>query len=53
MNKEIDGSIYTGEWKKDKRHGKGVNINSKGIKKEGNWINNVFQGEGSACCLIF
>lgn len=56
-----DGSVYTGEWKDDKMHGRGklksnqiVEISGdrvksrKGIEYEGYWIEGMLQGKGTA-----
>ena len=37
-----DGETYEGEWKDDKRHGKGHNVYPDGKIKTGKWIENIF-----------
>lgn len=40
----VDGSVYTGEWKKGIQHGQGKMKFSDGSSKEGTFENNVFIG---------
>ena len=37
--KYFDGTIYDGEWRDDKRNGKGIMKDSEGKKYSGEWIN--------------
>ena len=41
-----DGSIYEGNFKKSKCHGKGRLINSDGDVYEGDWMDGMVHGEG-------
>lgn len=41
------GSIYKGEWKDNRRHGKGTIESQNGERYEGNWVNGKRQGEGA------
>ena len=41
-----DGSVYTGDWKGQKRHGHGVCKFKDGTDYEGTWENDVYHGEG-------
>lgn len=41
-----DGSIYTGQWKDDKRHGEGRQIYVDGDFYEGQWFQNKASGKG-------
>ncbi len=39
----IDGNIYTGEWRANRKHGKGIFKDKNGnVVQEGFWKNNVF-----------
>ncbi len=42
-----DGSIYTGRWLNDQRHGFGVNIWPEGSRYEGQWSNDKCHGRGN------
>ena len=41
-----NGDEYTGDWKNNKRHGKGVFISMIGDKYEGDWSNDMKHGIG-------
>lgn len=46
-----EGDVYSGEWREDKRHGKGTvtYVSSKGSvveKYEGDWVNGKMHGHG-------
>lgn len=43
--KEADGSVYTGQWLKGKKHGKGKLDKGQGIVIEGRWTNDVLSGQ--------
>ncbi len=51
MDKDIytypDGTRYKGEWKDNKRHGKGVLIRPDGTKYSGEWLNDKPDGQGT------
>lgn len=40
------GSLYKGDWKDNRRHGKGTIESQNGERYEGNWINGKREGEG-------
>ena len=41
-----NGSVYEGEWKNGKKHGKGVKINEDGTKYDGDYKNDKPHGSG-------
>ena len=45
--KYINGDIYIGRWRNQKRHGKGIMTYSNGDKYEGYWENDCRHGEGT------
>jgi hypothetical protein len=40
-----NGAFYIGEWKSDKRHGKGLMTGGDGFVEEGMFMNDVFIGK--------
>jgi hypothetical protein len=42
-----DGGKYVGEYKQDKREGRGVQTTSKNEKYDGDWIDDKYNGKGS------
>ena len=41
-----EGEKYSGDFKDDKKHGKGYYINPNGMNYEGGYKNDVFHGKG-------
>eukprot|EP00761_Pharyngomonas_kirbyi_P008119 gb/GECH01008130.1/.p1 GENE.gb/GECH01008130.1/~~gb/GECH01008130.1/.p1 ORF type:complete len:146 (+),score=41.61 gb/GECH01008130.1/:1-438(+) len=43
------GTVYVGEFKEDKMHGKGKITYSNGSYYDGEWNNNKYEGQGTYC----
>jgi hypothetical protein len=41
-----DGDVYTGEWKDDKAHGRGIYLHKDGSKYTGEWFEDTQHGFG-------
>ena len=44
-----DKESYSGEWKQDKKEGKGVKVWNNGDKYDGEWKNDLREGKGTHC----
>lgn len=43
----LDGDVYRGYWKNNKKHGYGIQIWKNGIKYEGEWCDGMREGRGT------